>query len=215
MNALIERRDSTTEGWWNDTLRALVTSRVVHSGPRWVTAPSASTRATPQEIGRPLRRFPELSPTFDGGTGRVEDFRAIADAVALLGDLVAPGELEYGMETPLIPTLYRLVRANGEGAVLELAASIESKEMDPQIASWILRWLGRLPHHATHHARRWLLERGLRSPVPMVRDGAALGLASMGDSRALPALQGAAQRERYSRLRRNMEKAIRQVQRSA
>lgn len=216
MSALVERRDSTAEAWWRGTLRALAVPSTGCTGPLWIADLSASTRALQlQSSGATTRSIESPQPAPEGGTGRVEDFGEIAGALAALGELVAPEDLEYGMETPLIPALYRLVRMHGEGAVLELAASIESKEMDPQIASWILRWLGRLPNHATHQVRRWLLERSLHSAVPAIRDGAVLGLASLGDRRALPALQAALSRERYSRLQRNIEKTLRQVERSA
>jgi hypothetical protein len=144
-----------------------------------------------------------------------ENRSAVEEAVTALMTVSAPEELEPGIDTPLIPALYDVVRTHGADAVFELAASIESSEMDPQLASWVLRWLGRLPDHSTSGARRWLLERGLQSSVPMIRDGAAAGLASLGDPRVLSMLRAAADRERYSRIQRTIGRAIQQIERFA
>ena len=186
---------STASGSWED--------------PSWTTV-SASTATLPMRP-QPVRRSTQVP---EAATAREEDFEAIERAVDALNQLVALEELEYGVNTPLMPALDRLIREHGKGAVLELAASIESQMMDPQLASWTLRFLGRFRDSSTHGARRWLLERGLHSDVPMIRDGAALGLASLCDIRTIPALRSAADRERYSRLRRNIEKAVQRVERS-
>ena len=201
------RPDSTAGSGWRDAITG------TYRHPGWVEQPSPSTTMPPQERELPVSSRGTAPRAPDGGTGRAAEFRVIEDAVAGLAEIVPPEELEYGTDTPLVPALYDLVRAHGADAVLELAASIESNEMDPQLGFWILRWLGRLPDHSTRHARRWLLERALRSAVPMIRDGAALGLAPLADPRALPALRAALDRERYSRVRRNMERAVQQVER--
>lgn len=185
---------STTQASWAET------------SPQWI---QPALNATDVSTGRGTLtgRIPEAS------TLRDEDALAIEAAVAALTEMTAPEELEPGIDTPLIPALYEAVRKYGADAVFEIAASIESSQLDPQLASWLLRWLGRLPDHSTHAVRRWLLERGLQSSVPMIRDGAASGLASLGDPRPIAALRAAASRERYSRIRRNIDRAIQQIDR--
>jgi len=235
MRMLIRRDDSATGGWSKQTpggsfgfsgdfwvlLRPESThirrreQGFVESGSTPITPPLSQPNVAASEILEAIEeRLAPLAPLPlpEGGTGRPEDFEAIEEAVGSLSGLVAPEELELGMDTPLIPALYQLVRTHGEGAVFELAASIGSSEIDPYVGTWILRWLGRLSDDRTHRARRWLLERSLHSPVPMIRDGAAQGLAALGDHRVLPALRAALDRERYSRLRRHIEKALRQVE---
>lgn len=160
---------------------------------------------------RPLRSGTAVS---ESSTAHPEDPIAVETAVAALMQTCPTEDLEPGADTPLVAALYELVHAHGTAAILELGGSIESREMDPQMAGWVLRWLGRLRDHTTHSSRRWLLCRGLRSPVPMIRDGAAAGLASLGDDSALADLQAAANSERYSRVRRNIYRAIQQIERS-
>jgi len=178
------------------------------SEPQWVPGPAAGAQTASLESRRMSlgTARPEASTTCSSEMSSVEQ-----DVAGLMG-IVAPEELEHGADTPLIPALYLTIRQHGADAVFELAASIESSQMDPQLASWVLRWLGKLIDHPSHRARVWLLVRGLQSPVPMIRDGAALGLASIRDIRTVDALRTAAARERYSRLRRNIEMAIRQVE---
>jgi hypothetical protein len=140
-------------------------------------------------------------------------FRDVEAAVSALMETSSLEELEPGFDTSLMPALYELVRAYGTNAVLALAATIESGEMDAQLAAWILRWLGHIPDSSTHSVRRWLLERSLQSSVPMVRDGAADGLAWLGDACALTALKAAIGSERYSRIKRSIQGAIEQLER--
>lgn len=176
---------------------------------RWILR-SVSTAIEMPEAPAGLHLRPEGSTSESK-----DDLLAIEEDARSLLECSAPEDLEDGMDTPLIPGLFRLIRSHGAGAVLELAGLIESGSVDPHIASWMLRWLGRIPHHSTHQVRRWLLERGLRSPVAMIRDGAALGLAALRDPRAAPALRAAVEREPYKRLRRNIERALLRVERSA
>jgi hypothetical protein len=217
MNVIVLRRDGTDAAWWVKNLLALSSAyparhTLVEDMPeRRVAILSAATQISRGELELPSVPSQAL-PHPEGSTAGLEDFRTIEGAVASLAESVAPDQLEDGMSTSLIPTLFGLVRTHGPGAVLELASAIESGDMDPHMASWVLRWLGRLRHHVTHHVRRWLLERSLRSSVPMIRDGAALGLASLGDPRSIPALRAAVERESYPRLRRGIEKALEQVQ---
>lgn len=172
----------------------------------WTT--SQITASTERATGRVLASRDDSEAL----TASAHDTEAIEQAIDGLSQIAPLEELEYGMETPLMSALHRIIAEHGRGAVLELAVAIESQAMDPQLASWTLRFLGRFSDAATLNARRWLLERGLHSSVPMIRDGAALGLASLCDPRTLPTLRSAANRERYSRLRRNIEKAVRRIE---
>ena len=173
-----------SQAWWLSQKRD--TSRILDR-PTWLTSP-------------------------EGDTSQVEDFAAIVEDIRVMLESADHEELEDGVETPLIPSLHRLVTTRGVGAVFELAGLIVAGTVDSVIASWILRWLGRIPHRPTHEARRWLLEKGLYSAVPTVRDGAALGLVSLGDCRSVPALRAAVDREQhYVRLRWNLEQALQQL----
>jgi hypothetical protein len=172
----------------------------------------ASTVPGWEEAG--LSRLLSVSGQDDARTSETENFQAIENSVRALLESVSSEDLEDGVATRLVPQLAHLVTAYGRGAVLDLAGLIESGSVDPYVASWILRSLGRISHQPSHHARRWLLQRALLSSTPIIRDGAALGLASLRDGRALPALRAAVAREPYARLRRDMEQSLSKLERS-
>lgn len=74
-----------------------------------------------------------------------------------------------------------------------------------------LRWLGRVSDESSRDRRRQLLEEFLLSDKMQIRDGALLGLVSLGDSRSVPAIQTALEKERGAVLKRSMEAAIKRL----
>lgn len=152
-----------------------------------------------------------------GGTKTTppEDLKAAEKAARSVFGVVVAEDLEDGTTVPFTSRLLSLVRKHGAEAVMEIASTIESPSVDPQVASWALRWLGRIRDPQSRLVCRWLLERSLRSRSPIVRDGAALGLASLRDPHAIPHLQAAIERERSPALRRDLEQVLRQVERFA
>lgn len=93
------------------------------------------------------------------------------------------------------------VRGYGKSAVDVLADLIVNPKADPMAASKVLEALGASYDAATFPGRFRLLEQGLNSPNAVIRYGAAVGLASLQDARALPALRSAVERETGQELR--------------
>ena len=75
-----------------------------------------------------------------------------------------------------------------------------------------MRLFGRIDHPSTHKKRMSALIRGLQHPLPRVRDGAALGLASLDNPQATPALRRAIKQEQCEELREDMEQVLEQLE---
>ena len=122
-------------------------------------------------------------------------------------------ELEDGMTVSLAEKIVSLLRRYGEIAIMAMNPIISSERLAPEVISHTLRWLGRLKHPESFRFRLSLLKRGLLSSSPIVRDGAALGLAALGSRQAIPALHASIGRERLRGLRRDMQQALKELER--
>src|SRR5262249_31116079 len=98
---------------------------------------------------------------------------------------------EDGMETEFSKELIRLVKRHGKSAMEVVTALLVNDNFNAEVSSEALRWLGRMDHPSSYRDRLWLLERSLFSPSVLIRDGAALGLASLDDPHAIPYLRQA------------------------
>jgi hypothetical protein len=123
----------------------------------------------------------------------------------------AEEEFEDGMESEFSRELESLVTIYGSASKPILARLLDDAEISPRVWAEALRWLGRLHDPASHEARLWVLEKGLSSMFPIVRDGAALGLSSMDDPAAIPYLQRAVDSEVIAELRTDMEQILSQL----
>lgn len=121
---------------------------------------------------------------------------------------------EDGMESEFSKELISLVKKYGDAAMEVVADLITNERVNAEVASEALRWLGRMDHLTSYHFRRWLLERSLRCSSAMVRDGAALGLASLNDPHAIPYLKRAILREGHIELREDMEQVLVQLEKA-
>jgi hypothetical protein len=119
---------------------------------------------------------------------------------------------EDGMESDFSRELVRLVRQYGKTAMAVITSLIVNDNVNAEVAAETLRWLGRVDHPPSHHDRLWLLERSLLSTSVLVRDGAALGLASLDDPHAIPYLRQAIDREKYASLREDLKQVHYQLE---
>jgi hypothetical protein len=132
------------------------------------------------------------------------------DLIQKLQNIFREGKYEIfedGMHSTFSRALVSLINAHGSVAIDALATFLIDSNVNPEVASEALRWLGQVEHTESYNRRLWLLERSLRSPEPAIRDGAILGLSFLDDPLVIPALWEALQTEEVSQLR----KAIRQV----
>ena len=115
------------------------------------------------------------------------------------------------MESEFSKELISCIRKYGNTAVEALTQFITMEQVDAEVASEALRWLGRMEHPATYRPRLWLLERSLSCSSAYVRDGAILGLASLEDRHSIIYLQKAIQNEQNEELQKDMEQVLEQL----
>ena len=124
----------------------------------------------------------------------------------------ARGEIfEDGMESDFSRNLVALIEQHQEPAIAALAELIAGDEVNAEVASEALRWVVHIENPATHQARLTLLEHSLSAPSARVRDGAALGLASMDDPASIDSVQEAINHECIEQLRQNLEQVLEQL----
>lgn len=119
---------------------------------------------------------------------------------------------EDGMETDFSRDLVSLVKKYGNLAMGEISYLISYGRVDSEVAGEALRWLARINDPSTYGWRFWLLEKGLLSKSPVVRDSAALGLLSMCDANAIPDIRKAIERETIAELRDDLRGALRELE---
>ncbi len=148
----------------------------------------------------------ESSTTFVGFTVEIEQ------KLKLLFQTGKEYVFEDGIDSQFSNELVRMIEMHDNSAVFSLARLIVSENVNKEVASEALRWLGRIQEPASYTNRLLLLERCLFSSSAKIRDGAILGLASMNNSNALTHIKEASKRETIPELRANMEQVISQLE---
>ncbi len=118
---------------------------------------------------------------------------------------------EDGMETEFSRRLVALIDRYGDVAIEILADLILGEQVDSEVASEALRWIGQIENPLTQRQRRWLLERSLSSAHASIRDGAVLGLSFMDDPAAISSIARALEQEKNRHLLLRMEKTLAQL----
>ena len=117
---------------------------------------------------------------------------------------------EDGMESELSRKLHAMVRDFGPPCVDLLNRLLNSNTINCEVASEVLRQVGLIKHPQTHADRLFLLTSALKFQDPRLRDAASIGLASMDDPAALPALEAALSAEPSLAIRRNLNLVVKQ-----
>ena len=138
--------------------------------------------------------------------------KKVMQQVKLLFESAREMTFEDGMESDFSHDLEKLVREHQRAALVEVVDQICFREGSDELKAEALRWLGRMPNRSTHNYRRWLLERCLLNPSARVRDGAVLGLASLGDPYSIPSLREAINRETCAELRNDMQQTLSELE---
>ena len=120
-------------------------------------------------------------------------------------------ELEDGMTADLGEKLIAMIQTYGDEGVKALANIIASGKVSAEILSHTLRWLARIDDRKTYDARLMLLTDCLRSTSHIIRDGALLGLSTLGDRRAIDVIGNVAACETHASLKRDMEEVLKQL----
>lgn len=133
---------------------------------------------------------------------RVEAERELGQLLQLFDDQ----PLEDSVEVEFSRGLERVTQQYGAESVYALGEMYLSGAVGPIVLSEVLPWLGRVEDSTTHEPRFWFLAYCLRDDHPWVRSRAALGLASMKDSRAIPYLRREAATEQIRLLQARLTK---------
>jgi hypothetical protein len=105
---------------------------------------------------------------------------------------------EEGMESHFSKCLTSMIDQYGSKAIEASSDLSVQSRTNSEVVYEIMRLFGRI--------------RGLRHPVPRVRDGAALGLASLDDPQAIHALREAIAREQCQELREDIKQVLKQLE---
>ena len=120
---------------------------------------------------------------------------------------------EDGMQSAFARGIADFLIEHGPVAVCALHDVLHSTgAMSVRQAVEAIRLVGRLEDALTHGARLWLLVGSLQHTSAAVRDAAGLALASLSDSRAIPALRRAVEREKWQDLREDLASALRALE---
>jgi len=137
--------------------------------------------------------------------------RLHAEIIGCFSGIMA-GEIEDGMSNDLGERIKNLLNEHKDLAVHLFGAIVHSQQVPEDVLSHALRWMGRIKHEETFHDRLWLLRSCLRSPSPIIRDGAALGIAASGSRQAISSLQQAIDRERLPSLRADLIQVLKELE---
>lgn len=118
---------------------------------------------------------------------------------------------ESGMESKFSQDLERLTRFAPELAESCLRDLLSDAETSQDVIAEALRWIGRSGGALSHASKLRLLEGALESNRVMVRDSAALGLASLNDPASIAHLESAISLETVDELRADFEHVVRQL----
>jgi HEAT repeat protein len=135
----------------------------------------------------------------------------ILDQFQKLFDAGREEVFEDGIQTAFSKRLTYYIEGCGEVAIEALTQLIVGGQVNSEVASEALRWIGRMHHSASFFQRLLLLERCLNSSSSRVRDGAVLGLASIDEPSAIPYLERAIAKEQIEELRQDMIQVLEQL----
>ena len=122
-------------------------------------------------------------------------------------------DFEDGMESRFSKGLVSMIRTHGNAATEAITSIIVQENANSEVVYEAMRWLGHIDDPPTYEERLCLLQRGLYYSLVRVRDGAALGLASLDDPHAIPSLKQAIEREQCGELRADMMQVLAQLER--
>ena len=176
--------------------------------------PSRATRfeAVNDITALPTRPEEYLLQAADNSTAVSDWEEDVYEVVARACRAAKEEEFEDGMENEFSRELRSLVTGYGNRAIEAMTHLIVYEKVNPEVASETLRSLGSLEDAESYRYRRWLLERALQCSSPVVRDGAALGLAFMDDPHAIEYLRRAVDLERCGELRNDMRLVLEQLE---
>ncbi len=177
----------------------------------WVALYSLTVSATTEQASA-VWGLTNLAPAIAAATIQ-ED--ATVGAERVVEQLIRNADAEFledGMTAWLGDRLWLLLSQHDTLVVQALTKALLRSDVDAVTASHILRWAGRIHHRWTFGDRLHLLKSALQSQIPILRDGAALGLGEMESRRGIPALRAAIDREPRAGLREDMQRILQHLE---
>lgn len=174
--------------------------------PFGVRMPSAANEAT---IG-PLADYEATtdSPAIIELTSAAIERRAMARTFDALIEGARDEHFEDGMDSNLSIGIRVLFRNYGESFAGVLDKRLKQSGISVRILTEILHTLGNIEDDATTDWRFATLVDFLRSPLPLTRDAAAVGLSYLDDKRAVPYLHEAIRREANEGFREDLRAIV-------
>ena len=203
---------SLFQAWWlidEDGVSVIFSKEAESKHPSTVTT-SPQTKSSPIIWGDtgPTRVSYEL----EDSTTTIEFPTDIRAAVEGLFNSAREETFEDGVESEFSRGLVSIVWMYDKDAIEEITSLVVYEQVNPEVVSEALRWLGQIDHPPSHRFRRWLLERCLLCNSARTRDGAVLGLAFLDDAHAVPYLQRVIERETSEELRQDMQEVLSQLE---
>lgn len=114
-------------------------------------------------------------------------------------------------EENFIDSFIEFLEQNGESGVNTFARVIRRGNLSEILINRALKWLGRIEQPDTSGMRKSLLEEEIQSKSLLRRDGAALGLISMGPSSSLSILEEMHKLEKCSSIKEYLKKVVQKL----
>lgn len=209
MIPLITSQTSLTGRHWLDFSPTSTVGASELSGIRVVSRlPIKKRPSNASSLGSELEDNITFIEDWANATSRNDPSELIEPALRHQFHMAREERFEDGFESDFSRSLTALIRQHGRAALMALARIMIAGDANPEVVAEALRWLGNMHDPDTYNNRLLLLERNLTSPDPRIRDGALLGLTSLADPAAVPALQHAIEREHIPELRHNMQQVL-------
>lgn len=143
----------------------------------------------------------------------VENRRISTKAVKDAFDHARSIQFENGMDNEFRRQLINIISDYEAAGVEAIRDLVDNRSTDPEVASMALRYLGAIDHPATYRQRLFVLLHTLKHRLPIVRDGAVLGLDFLGEPEAINDLASALNNEHDIDVREDMQAVLAQLRR--
>jgi len=202
-----ERGNRTDEEFWKKAIKR------VFSPQRSSTSRTENFLLPPHQQSLDVAEITQYESTETATSqANILDGNILALEIEARFRMYSEDQFEDGIESTFVSEIYTYILRYGNKAVEAIAGIIASGRTSPIVVSEALRWLGKMPHPESHRARLFLLERSLHDSSRWVRDGAALGLASLKDTHAIPYLREAVANEQVQDLRDDMQTILQRLE---
>ena len=216
MEVLDEHESSTaSEALWSSEcilMHIPEGSTATEIDPGILTSTVQSSTAAPAPfVAIPSRPVEESIGTLDSTLRALEWENRLFSAFSYMVRDAEDEAFFDGMESVFATKLIPFVKGFGNPAVLAIDRYLRLSSSNVEVSGETLVQLGHIDHPRTHHNRLVTLIGSLQSEDVRIRDAASLGIAALGDSSALYAVEAALEREPSDHLREDLQLVVDQL----